>query len=79
VLLTEHYSGDQIKENLLRRKCGINNGEEKCTWGFRAGRAQADRSLKKRDHFEDLGIEGNNIKIDIKGTGWQKHGLDSSC
>jgi hypothetical protein len=32
--------------------------------------------LRKRNHFEDIGIdEGNNIKTNLKEVGW-RHGLD---
>jgi hypothetical protein len=26
-------------------------------------------NLKERNPFEDLGVDGNNIKMDIEGTG----------
>jgi hypothetical protein len=27
-------------------------------------------NLKGRDHTEDLGVDGDNIRIDLRGIGW---------
>jgi hypothetical protein len=31
--------------------------------------------LRERDHFEDPGVDGDNIKINLQAVGWG-HGLD---
>ena len=45
-------------------------GQAKCLqfwWG----------NLKARSHLEDLGVDGDNIKMDLQEMGWG-HGLDCS-
>jgi hypothetical protein len=27
-------------------------------------------NVKVRDHSEDLGVDGNNIRMDLRGVGW---------
>jgi len=28
-------------------------------------------NLKRREHSEDLGVDGNNIRLDLRDIGWE--------
>jgi uncharacterized protein YjcR len=32
------------------------------------------KNLKARDYVEDLGVDGNNIRIDLREIGWEDMG-----
>jgi hypothetical protein len=49
VLLTRHYSGDQIKKNEMDRECGRYGRQDS---GFRWG------DLRERANLEDFGVDG---------------------
>jgi hypothetical protein len=67
-MLTE-YSGDEIKKNEMGGTCGTNGRQEKCIQGFGEG------DLRERDHVEDLGVDGVNIKVDQVDWGGGMSGL----
>jgi len=34
--------------------------------------------MRVRDHLEDLGVDGDNIKMELQEVGWRRHGLNWS-
>jgi len=64
-LLTKHFSGDEIKRNVMNGACGTCERQERCIQGMCA------RNLKERGYLEDLDVgmmimlKRNFIKLDV--------------
>ena len=43
--------------------CSMYGGEERCMQGF------GGENLRERDHFVELSVDGDNIKMDIQEVG----------
>jgi hypothetical protein len=50
-----------LKEDEMAEACSMHGTGDTCVQSF------AKEKLKKRDHLEYLGIDGDNIKIDLRG------------
>jgi len=55
------YYDDKIKEDEMGRKCSTHGGGDKCVQY-----KSLLESLKGRDNAENLSVDGDNIKLDVK-------------
>ena len=62
MLITKHYSGDQIEKNEMGGACSMYGGEERCIQGF-GGETEGKRSLRLR--WQD------NTKMDLQEVEWR--------
>jgi len=59
-MIIRYHCGERIQEDEVSGACGMNWGKHKCLQGFGWG------NLNGCDQFEGLGIDEDNIKLDIK-------------
>jgi hypothetical protein len=56
--------GYQIKEDEIGGVCVTDEGNEKCV-------QYLVEELKGREHLKNLGVDGNNIRMDLREIGWK--------
>jgi len=60
VLLAKYYSGYKIEKNEMGGACNTYGGRRELHTGFWYG------NLRERDHLEDPGVDGGNVKMDLQ-------------